>query len=167
MWLPKDERKLIRYYYNEIGKINDIEMRKVFTLEDLIKAIGKKERPQSQKALIEDYSEVEVLNTLLSKRGLIAWEEYKADGDGKWAINMYAEQTDNPNLNKKLKYLITLTIAGYDLGRKYNSWWSRSGLRFAEYKDHWFWLILGFLGGIIGALIVNWLSSLFTKSPMC
>jgi len=24
-------------------------------------------------------------------------------------------------------------------------------------KDHWFWLIVSFLGGIIGALIVNWL----------
>jgi hypothetical protein len=90
---------------------------------------------------------------------LITWEEYKADGNGKWAITIYADQTHNPNLNKELKYQITLTIAGYDLGRKYNDhWWVWSHLWFTEYKDHWFWLILSFLGGIVGALIVNWLS---------
>jgi hypothetical protein len=156
MWLPKKERTLIRYYYNEISKINDVEMRKIFTLEDLAKTIEKKERPQSQKTLIEDYSEVEVLNTLLSKRGLLAWEEYTTGGDVKLAISLRGD--NDPNLNKDLKYQIALTIAGYDLGRKHSFWWSRSGLWFAEYKDHWFWLILSFLGGIIGALIVNWLS---------
>jgi hypothetical protein len=54
---------------------------------------------------------------------------------------------------------LRLTIKGYDLGRKYNSFWIRSGLWFAEYKHHWIWLIVGFLGGIIGALLVNWLSN--------
>ena len=54
---------------------------------------------------------------------------------------------------------VSLTLEGNRLGKVYNgSWWGRSGLWFAEYKDHWFWLILGFLGGIIGALLVKWLS---------
>ena len=57
---------------------------------------------------------------------------------------------------------ITLYQQGHDLGKKYNSsWLVWSGLWFAEYKDHWFWLILGFLGGIIGAVLVNWLSKIF------
>jgi hypothetical protein len=54
---------------------------------------------------------------------------------------------------------VSLTPEGRRLGRIYSSscfvW---SGLWFAEYKDHWFWLILSFLGGIIGSLLVNWLS---------
>jgi len=63
---------------------------------------------------------------------------------------------------------VELTPEGMRLGQKYNSSWVVwSGLWFAEYKDHWFWLILSFLGGIIGALLVNWLSSLFTKSSGC
>ena len=62
-------------------------------------------------------------------------------------------QTDNLE-----RTIISLTIEGYDLGSKYNSWWIRSGLWFTEYKHHWIWLIVSFLGGIFGALIVSWLS---------
>lgn len=56
------------------------------------------------------------------------------------------------------QYEITLTLAGWDLGRKYNSWWDRTGLWFREYKDHWLWLIVGLLGGIVGGLVVQRLS---------
>lgn len=65
------------------------------------------------------------------------------------------------------EWRISLTFKGIRLGEKYNSCWSSSGQWFAEYKDHWFWLILSFLGGVIGALLVNWLSSLFTKGSGC
>ena len=54
---------------------------------------------------------------------------------------------------------VQLSLEGFDLGRKYSSRWNRSGLCFAEYKHHWIWLIVSFLGGIIGALLVNWLSN--------
>ena len=151
MWLPKDERRLLSYYYNEISKINDIEMRKVFTLEDLTKALGKKERPQTQKNLIGDYSEVEALNTLLSKRDLITWEEYRADGNGKLTISLYADSTNNPHLNRTLKYLITLTIAGYDLGRKYCSKPYTILLWCEEYK---FWIILGVIISFVSVLVM-------------
>ena len=63
---------------------------------------------------------------------------------------------------------VSLTPEGRRLGKIYSrSWWVYSGLWFAEYKDHWFWLILSFLGGIIGALLVNWLSLLFAKNSGC
>jgi hypothetical protein len=59
--------------------------------------------------------------------------------------------------SKKVKGII-LKLEGYDLGRKYSSWWTRSGLCFAEYKNHWIWIIISFLGGVLGALLINWLS---------
>ena len=52
-------------------------------------------------------------------------------------------------------YGVTMMLEGRDLGRKYNSWFDRSGLWFREYKDHWVWLIVSFLGGVLGALLVQ------------
>lgn len=56
--------------------------------------------------------------------------------------------------------ILKLTLNGVDLANKYDNWFTRTGLWFAEYKDHWLWLILSFLGGILGALLVNWLSKI-------
>jgi len=64
------------------------------------------------------------------------------------------ESIDHPGR----RIVIGLTVDGYDLGCKYISWWSCSHLWFAAYKDHWVWLIVSFLGGVLGALIVQWLS---------
>ncbi len=58
------------------------------------------------------------------------------------------------------EFSVALTLKGCDLGRKYDSsFWIWSGLWFKEYKDHWIWLIVCFLGGIVGALLVNFLSN--------
>lgn len=56
------------------------------------------------------------------------------------------------------QYEVRILLAGWDLGDKYISWWSRTGLWFREYKDHWVWLIVSFLGGVLGTLLVQWLS---------
>ena len=53
---------------------------------------------------------------------------------------------------------VQLSLQGYDLGRKYSSWWIRTGLWFEEYKNHWIWVVVSFLGGVVGALLINWLS---------
>jgi len=156
MWLPKYERKLLSYYYR---KINKVEASQYFNMEDLIKALGELKPPNfSIEMILRTYKLLENTNDLLSQRGLI-----KLENPSPSSISVLQEL---PKISKALgwtdiadiKFCITLTLEGYDLGRKYNSWLPRSGLWFAEYKDHWFWLILGFLGGIIGALIVNWLS---------
>jgi hypothetical protein len=122
MWLPKDERKLLIYYYRELEQPN---LRGTFYLSDLINQLK-----------CSGLHRVRIANTSLDKRGMIILMPPRGDGVD-----------------------LELTLTGYDLGRKYNSWLIRTGLWFAEYKDHWFWLILSFLGGIIGALIVNWLSN--------
>jgi len=55
--------------------------------------------------------------------------------------------------------LVTLTQKGIDLGQIYNSWWSHSNLLYEEYiKNHWIWVIGGFVFGIISTLFVQWLS---------
>ena len=63
-------------------------------------------------------------------------------------------------VNRQSGYImIGFTPEGHDLARKYSSWSSRSNLWYAEYvKHHWIWLTVSFLGGIIGGLLINWLS---------
>jgi hypothetical protein len=51
--------------------------------------------------------------------------------------------------------IITLTVDGYDLGRKYAKWFTRSGLWFEEYRNHWLWLIVAFFGGVAGARVLE------------
>jgi hypothetical protein len=125
MWLPKDERRLLTYYYKEL-KQPGVKGR--FFLNDLTKCLGKQ---------IDTHNRARITNQMLDKRRL---------------INLMPPQGDAVTLS--------LTLTSCDLGRKYKSPWVRSGLWFAEYKDHWFWLVVSFLGGIIGALLVNWLSKI-------
>jgi len=157
MWLPKDERRLLSYYYR---RINTAGIKRKFEIRELINALKKNPfgTPKTEREImIETFDILENLNNLLSQRKLITWEPFDSGAIG------HARLLDHPDSqqffeNTQVYFLVTLTLEGYDLGRKYNSWLTRSGLWFAEYKDHWFWLILSFLGGIIGALIVNWLS---------
>lgn len=80
---------------------------------------------------------LKISNAGLERRGFIELQNHQSESDVK---------------------AISLTINGYDLGRKYNSWWTRSGEWFAEYKNHWIWIVVSFLGGVLGALLINWLS---------
>jgi len=152
----KDERKLVSYYYRQINKV---ETEQKFEIRDLIKAFKKEQigAPKTAREIILDtYKRLENVNNLLSRRELITWRNL--DPDSIRAAYSYDHPTSQKLFeNITVNLCITLTIKGYDLGRKYSSWWAKSGLWFAEYKDHWFWLILSFLGGIIGALIVNWI----------
>jgi len=131
MWLPKEERKLLESYYHKSEKT-----RETFELEiyEAMKILGFKENKESVLTTDENWAMVFNANDNLKDRKLIDFE-----------------------LEENV-FRINLTLNGLDLGRKYRSWWTRSGLWFAEYKNHWFWLIVSFLGGIMGALIVNWLS---------
>ncbi|OHB79289.1 MAG: hypothetical protein A2Z25_16535 [Planctomycetes bacterium RBG_16_55_9] len=137
MWLPKDERKLLSLYYNEIGKPST---NKLIDENDLIKTILPKWHTQhvhnsnDYKMWLEGKSKVATANKALSERKLITHREA---GDS---------------------IEISLDVEGYDLGRKYDNWFDRSGLWFAEYKNHWIWLIASFFGGVLGGLLINLLS---------
>jgi hypothetical protein len=58
---------------------------------------------------------------------------------------------------------VQLSLEGYDLGRKYSSWWTWTGLLFAEHKNHWIWVTISFFGGILATLLVQWLSKVIVQ----
>jgi len=133
MWLPKEERKLLKAYYKKSEKT-----RKVFELPiyEAMRILGLKENKTSAMTTDKKWAMVFNANDNLKDRKLIDFE-----------LEEYI-------------FKINLTLKGLDLSRKYNSWWTRSGLWFAEYKHHWIWLIVSFLGGIIGGVLVTWLSKM-------
>jgi len=153
MWLPKYERRLLQKYF---VKINEVDKQCDFSFDDLLGFIKSKESSRHTpsaddtqdteaerfSAWRRDCNRIVIANKTLKKRGLIISSDVEFD-------------------TSKL-ITISLTITGYDLGRKYSSWWTLSKLWYEEYiKNHPIWLIVSFLGGIIsgviGTLVVNWL----------
>jgi hypothetical protein len=129
MWLPKDERKLLALYFRVIGKPDE---RVTFSNSDedsdkFEKTLGWKGGQEGSRSYVQRVRHAE---EMLEKRGLLDVLEREI-----W------EKT------------VSLSVQGYDLGRKYSPWWIRTGLWFAEYKHHWFWLIVSFLSGIIATLL--------------
>ncbi len=177
MWLPRDERHILLGYYANTFDLGDRNVRryldkpKLFRSDDWttvlehpqwipivmplfvqmhakrIKAYGDGVTPPSGvdnmavkggvKATIQLQKRLEIANAHLKDRKLIE-------------ITPHESETGIAG--------VFLTLEGRDLGRKYNSWFDRSGLWFREYKDHWVLLIVGFLGGVLGALLVQSLS---------
>ena len=148
MWLPKDERRLLLYYYRGINKVNGEES---LDLKELVQSLfcknikelqlhEKEKRDKDIEEQVKDYidekNRVAAANEALKRRGLI---EQIIHSGGKVRR-------------------ITLNLEGYDLGRKYSSWWDSSGLWFADYREHWIWLIVSFFGGVLGGLSINLLS---------
>jgi len=115
MWLPKDERKLLRAYFVKIG---EPDMQHIFVLTDFLPPF-KPTKPHDPafKKFDKAWNRIRIANNALASRKLIICKEEE-------------DLTDEIG--------VLLTISGYDLGRKYNFWLTRTGLWFAEYKDHWF-----------------------------
>jgi len=177
MWLPRDERHLLLGYYVNIFNVND---RNVTGYLDNPKWFEQ----QDWTNVLKESRWIPILTPYLVKRAALKVKAYgdnskkpteddKVDKNGirnYILLSRRLEISSSSLLKRSLINIqkhgndpnvvgISLTIEGQDLGRKYNSWMTRTGQWFAEYKEHWFWLIIGFLGGIIGALLVNWLSS--------
>jgi hypothetical protein len=155
MWLPKDERKLLQGYYVTIGEFGE---QHEFPLEHLMGFIKSSasdhlppaddaQRAKKYNAWLKDRNRIITANKALEERGLI-----KLSHDNNVFICTYREAGPHPRLT------VSLTINGYDIGRKYNSWFARTGLLYAEYRHHWIWLIGSFIGGIIATLLAQWLS---------
>jgi len=131
MLLPKDERKLLAFYYAKAGKTGQ-NLRFEQHVE-LMKVLGFNENTETGQITEEKFDRVLNANENLKDRGF---------------INLRYE-------NKGLITNVSLTLKGYDLGRKYNS---RRGW-FVEWLKE-YWLIVTLSGGIIGFLIKLLLSYL-------
>jgi len=158
MWLPKDERSLLAGYYILLGEVNWEKWHKASTVSRLLSGrrystlpiygehdpednfVGPSVDPISD---TEEYGamlrRVRVANELLAERGLVLIAAHQSQSD---------------------VFGVKLTIKGYDLGRSLSKWFTRSGLWFREYKDHWLWLIMAFFGG---ALCNQLLDAMFRK----
>jgi hypothetical protein len=165
MWLPREERQLLVFYavYDadlsgnpmslSVDELQEVTAKRrcAGQIAQCVTRVKKKKNELNQGAAanpqdgqgpsrhmqwLHAKGVIESANKRLQERGLIDLQER---GTG--------------------HYDVTITLAGWDLGRKYNSWWDGTGLWFREYKDHWIWLIVSFAGGVLGALAVNWLSS--------
>ena len=92
------------------------------------------QKRQIFKEYFADKRRFDFANISLEKRNLIKIKKHESESDAAG---------------------ISLTIEGYDVCRKYSSWWGYTGLWFKEYKDHWIMLILGVLGGVLGSLLLK------------
>jgi hypothetical protein len=155
MWLPKDERKLLQGFYITIGKV---DVQHEFSLDNLmgfiesnasdrLPPIDDPQYAKRYKAWLKDRNRIITATKALEERKLI-----KVSHDNDIFARTYIEAGPHPRLTA------SLTITGYDLGRKYSSWFTRTGLWFAEYKHHWIWVIGSFVSGITATLFVLWLS---------
>jgi hypothetical protein len=153
MWLPKEERDLLAYYYKKIKKPNEW-----YTFDpwqnpfELIDAIGYFRLVRRIGRKVKYWFRIKILNSLKA--------DNEPRSDKEWAVNERLQERGLIELGRREidKIPVKLSLQGWDLGRKYHCLLVRSGLWFKEYKDHWVWLIVAFIGGIFGALIINTLS---------
>ena len=158
MWLPKNERNLLAGYYQNVGKAAGEE---VYEYEQLIRLLS------DPKAMIRAYDEPDDGSTGRKAHSL---QDMKGEA-AEYIEGALRVEKANAALHERGLIEVTphqhvwnvcvvkLTVKGYDLGWRYSRWFSRTGLRFAEYRNHWVWLIVSFLGGILGALVVHWLTA--------
>jgi hypothetical protein len=161
MWLSREERQLLMFYTAcdpdfagnamrfSIQELREIVTRRFDARQIAERAVRRGQSAQGTNSAPGDSADavscrkswlgakatIESACNRLRARGLV---EYRECGTG--------------------QYEITTKLTGWDLGDRYMRWWSRGVLWFREYKDHWIWLVIGFVGGVLGALLVEWLS---------
>ncbi len=147
MWIPKDERKtLLKYYHylqntQEYKRFNSPSDRVCNATHNLIERGLIYEITEGGQQHNE-YLTVYLVGNEVSLAGFLPSSE---ENDSRKSITLQ------------------LTLAGLDLARKYDNWFIRTGLWWAEYKYHWFWIILSYIAGVISTPLVNWLKKLLVK----
>jgi hypothetical protein len=165
MWLPPNERKLLRIYYGsrvkylrngacavtakfwyDVDELASVYRRRLFNqavahlnveLPRTWKAV-----PSLEKSPSPTHTQIYTINDVLEKRGLL----------------------DVP-YNGRPQFPVGFTLDGYDLARKYANWFTRSGLWFSEFKRHWLWLLFAFLAGVAFKIFADLVVSCLTIRP--
>jgi len=127
MWLHKEERKLLKYYYDKSRKAGETFEAPIY---EMMKALGFKEKDASTQTTEKKWDMAfNAINNL----------------KGRKFIHFELEQEDLS------KFKIILTLEGYDLGRKYSSKLHTFLLWCEEYK---FWIILGLIISFVSVLVM-------------
>ncbi len=126
MWLLKEERKLLKYYYDKSKKAGETFEAPIY---EMMKALGFKEKEASKQTTNEKWDMVfNAINNL----------------KGREFIHFEYEEEDLS------KFKISLTLKGSDLGRKYSSKSHTILLWCNEYKV---WIIVGLIISFVSVLI--------------
>ena len=143
MWLPKDERVLLAHYYNQIGEpdieqdFRNSQLVELLTLKSSwrVRKIQRKrendfkEIMQEQSLYRERINRRSIANKTLNERNLITLKLHQHDPD---------------------VIVVSLSLEGYDLGRKYSSKSHTILLWCNEYK---IWVILSTIIALAGIII--------------
>ena len=144
MWLLKDERETLLKYYNylqntqEYMRFVSLSARAYISTRNLI-----------GRGLVHEIIEggpehVESLTAFIAKD----------------PINLHNFLTSSEDDIECNNITLRLTLEGYDLGSKYNSWWYKTGgMWWAEYKGHWLWTIAGIIISFLLGLLTGKLTS--------
>ena len=117
----------------------------------------------SQKKYKNNSARVVRASRNLAGRRLICFEEYEhvrgVFFTGDWAVGDLVAFLPGPKDAQadREATVVELTLEGWDLGRKYSHWVTRTGLWWAEYKGHWIWSIVAaaitfLIGWLVGGL---------------
>lgn len=143
MWLPRDERKTLLKYYHCLQNAQD---HKQF--------IQLSERAYNATC------------NLIERRLVNEITEHGPDHNTYMATYVAGDKVNldhflpSPEDNSAREGIILrLTLDGWDLARKYSSWWfGTTGEWWKENKGHWVWVLLG----IIVSFVIGWLTAKLT-----
>jgi len=134
-WLPRDERRLLAYYFTKLKRPKDFEIFR--DPMELMKVLGYHLKRTTEAQNSPFLLRVIDANDNLKDRGLAKIQQEPTGMD----------------------VTVSLTLEGWDLGRKYNHWFTMTGLWWAEYKSHWIWSIVT----AILTFFIGWLVGMLTK----
>jgi hypothetical protein len=160
MWLPRHERLILAGLFHNIADGRD----EAFHKSDLARCFSsyrKRRIPEygdddAGKNLDDDADPKEQIATYIGHERRVNLAVRQLAARGLLTLSFHSGE---PSV-----MVVALTLPGNDLGRKYANWFDRSGLWFREYKDHWLWLLVAFIGGgFVGGFISNLADRLFEK----
>jgi hypothetical protein len=165
MWLPKDERRLLAVYYLKITEqkgLKEFTKEKWYRESNLVETIKAKNLKESA-TILKDYFEggantqnennKDEFDIEKLKKNVMDYTKYQSKVH--FANNALAERKlisirDHKTVVEDKPIGVSLTIDGYDLGRKYSSKLHTFLLLCNEYKV---WIILGLIISFVGVLI--------------
>ncbi len=179
MWLPTDERYVLLAYYANVFDLNDrnvekyLKQAKLFHSTDWtyvlkrplwipmvsswlvkrraksIRAYGERDVSPSHESILSKNGRKIIEKTIQMQRRLQIANAHLTDRQ----LVEITPHSSEPGIEG-----VFLTLEGYDLARCYSNWFDRTGLCFREYKDHWIVMVVGFVVGVLGTLVVQWCS---------